>query len=153
EATHKRIRINLCSSLVEANHLGPFAEVEQPAGLNLPPWPPETVKIQSRDWATRPNPRQERVYLEHMRVLKEAREEVEQGFLDADGILRIPDDKRLSVDHETATAQNLAVEELAEKLGLTPEDIDRNWHRWMIWTDGRPATDEAIDRSVAAARD
>lgn len=150
DATHKRIRLNIFTSRAEWRNAMLFAEVEQPAGQDLPEWPPSEVKIKSRDWPTMPSQEDGQLLIDMMDSIKAARENVESRFIDSEGILRIPSEKMISVDQEVVTAQEAAKKRLAESRGISIDDLGRNYCKWMIWSDGRPATPEAVEKMFKA---
>jgi DNA-directed RNA polymerase subunit RPC12/RpoP len=149
DAKDKLIHIILGTCELEVVEGMSFASCETKRSTTvLPEWPDLPIRVDHRDLGTRPDAYSEMLYLAHMRTLRETEQTVKSRFLDADGFLRIPKDQFLELEQDVDEAQEQALVRLAEKLKISRQEIDRNSWRWLIWTSGLAATDEAIDKAT-----
>jgi hypothetical protein len=132
---HRWIRILMASSRLEYQQARAFAECASGAfaGPELAPWPPPILRIDHRDPATRPGVRDEQLYAEWLDELWSISERD----------LREPKRDALRA---------LRRREFLTRHQLTEDALDRLHWRFRLWWEGRPATDDAVEAALAAAR-
>ena len=117
----------------------------------IPPWPPKEVSIKDRDEATRLTPLEVAIIVEMVDASRRSQEIAERPFMDARGNYQPPPrEKLLEVESERLALKREFENAIAEKHGLTRKEYDRISTKFLVWSSGVPATEETVNKWVAA---